>query len=199
MPKSQQCWVQSQHPPTQWIWGAADEAVLSIHRVLKTITSGWSFRPCTILSTSHTSSRPLMRWDIHVFVSSLQIRQFWLSSACSLVLSMLWTLTTAAPGKAATYLCEPFVKASEVLQIKSLNHLLLSSLGYNIWFLVLADLWLIATVDLRFFLPWPTSDFKPMVSCFGWSLISSPGWPQASCPVWPLTSCLSWHLSSCPG
>ncbi len=29
IPKSQQSWVRSQHPLTQWIWGAADEAVLS--------------------------------------------------------------------------------------------------------------------------------------------------------------------------
>ncbi len=28
MPKSQQSWVRSQHPPTQLIWEAADEAVL---------------------------------------------------------------------------------------------------------------------------------------------------------------------------
>jgi hypothetical protein len=29
MPKSQLSWVRSQHPPTQWKWGAADEAVLN--------------------------------------------------------------------------------------------------------------------------------------------------------------------------
>ncbi len=29
MPKSQQSWVRSQHPPTQWNLGAADEAVLN--------------------------------------------------------------------------------------------------------------------------------------------------------------------------
>jgi hypothetical protein len=74
---------------------------------------------------------------------------------------MLRTLASAAPGKAATYLCRPVVKASEVLQIKSLSHLLLSSLGSKIWFLALAnpcflalaDLWLIALVDFRFFQP----------------------------------------------
>ncbi len=35
MPKSQQSWVRSQHPPTQWNLRAADEAVLNtVHRFI---------------------------------------------------------------------------------------------------------------------------------------------------------------------